>query len=243
MLTILRFARGHFLFNEAPGADDSGAGGGGAAPPNGAPANGAPAGGKPDPKGGEVETISLPKAAFDERLAKAGEAAQRRFLKDLGFEKPDDVKEALKALKSLQDEKKSTQEKLEGRIKELEPKATRADVLAKRFESVVTAEFDKLPENIRTAIDKVADGDSEKRWEQIEVFRAAGVLGGQQQEPGKPPSAPKTSAPNGAPPPAKSGGLTKFDEWAQLREKNPVQASIFFRVNRAAIEASRPADQ
>lgn len=191
-----------------------------------------------------VEQITLPKDAFDERLSKAGESATRKLLKELGFDKPEDAKEALKTLKSLQDGQKTEKERLEGRIKELEPKATRADVLAKRFEALVASEFDKLPENVRNAIDKVADGDAEKRWEQIDVFRAAGLLGGAPAgQPSSTAPAPKTTAPAGGPAPAPaSGGPSKFKEWQDLMAKSPSQAAIFYRLNRLAIDQSRPAD-
>lgn len=211
----------------------------GAAPPATPPKDSAPA----------VETISMPSEAFKERLAKEAAAAQRKFLKDLGYEKAEDLQTVLATAKSLQDEKKSAQERLEGRIKELEPKAAKAEVLAKRFEAVVNADFEKLDDRVRSAIDKVADGDPEKRFEQMEVLRAAGLIGASAAPPAAappvatPPAAPANRAPAGGPPPPPTGGASKFAEWDALRARNPTQASVFYQFHGAAIEASRPADQ
>ncbi len=238
----MNLIRPRFLMNATAGEAPTGAG---ATPPAAAPAAASTAAAPAAAAAPAIESITLPKDAFDERLAKAASAAERKFLKDLGFDKPEDAKAALGKLRTLEDAQKTDRERLEGRIKELEPKASRADVLSKRFEATVTAEFNALDEKVRTAIDKLADGDADKRYEQMEFLRASGLLGATAAAPAAAPpaSAPKTTGPAGGPPPPANGAKSKFDEWSALREKNPVQASIFFRTNRAAIEASRPADQ
>lgn len=190
----------------------------------------------------------MPKTAFDERLSKAADAATRKLLKELGFEKSDDVKTRLSTLKTLEDEKKTELEKANGKVKELEPIKASYDSLKKDFDSLVEAQFSKLPDRMKEAIDKIADGDAQKRWQQIQVFEAAGALGAQAGQ-GAPPSgsppagAPATRAPAGAPPPPAGGAETPFQKWQAMAAKNPVMASIFFRQNRVAIEQSRPADQ
>ena len=78
-------------------------------PPAGGNGTPAPAAAPPaePPKSPAIETISMPKDAFDERLSKAGDAATRKFLKSLGYEKTEDLQTVLAAAKALQDEKKT----------------------------------------------------------------------------------------------------------------------------------------
>jgi hypothetical protein len=180
--------------------------------------------------------------AFKERLQKESDAATRRMLKDLGFEKTDDLKTVIATAKTLSDEKKTEAEKAAARIKELEPKAARADTLAKRFEAQVSAEFDKLPEKMREAIDKVAVGDAEKRADQMQVLRDAGLLDAAPPGPPKPAPPREQGAPPGPTPPP-TNARTPYEEHEHLVANKSPMASTYFAIHAAAIARSRPADK
>lgn len=233
------FIRRTIHFNlAADGIVPPGGAGGGAAPVV-PPAPAAPVPPAADTKP-DAASITMPSDAFKARLAEEGTKAERKFLKSLGFEKAEDLQTVLTTARALQDAQKTDAEKAAARIKELEPQAARAATLAKRFEASVAVDFEKLPENIQKAIDKVADGDAEKRFDQMQVLRDAGLLGAVPAAPANP-KAPANVAPPGTPPPP-SGVKSKFQEWSELRAKSPVHASVFFQLHGPAIEASRPAD-
>lgn len=234
-----------FLMNAAPGEAPTGAG---APPPpaNGAPANGAPPAPAPAPpeKGGAkdaVEQITLPKDAFDERLKKAGDAAARKLLKDLGFEKAEDATAALSTLKKLQDEQLTDLDRHKKRVKELEPLEAEAKEYRGIVEKMVEERFKTLPDSVQQLIDEEAKGDPRARLRHIKLLEAAGAIKGAGAPPAPP--APANKAPAGAPPPAPNGGpKSKYDEWLEMKDTNPSRASVFYQIHAPAIEASRPAD-
>lgn len=212
-----------------------------------------PAAPPPEPK---AVTMSL--EAFNQRLQEATASGQKTLLKQVGFETPEALGAVLKVAKDAQQSQLTETQKLQQQIKELEPKVAIATELEPRFIRIVTAQFDALPENVRTAIDDVAKGDAAKRSDMIDVFRKAGMIGptgasataatgasgasgasgatGASQHPAL---ANTTNAGN-PPPPATT--KSKFDEWQELEKTKPTQAQIFYEANRIAIEKSRPAE-
>lgn len=254
------------LFVPTDGAD--GAGGGGGDDGETGSHGGSDAGGKgaTGATGGNAPAqIVMSSEAFNERVHKAQEAAQRKLLRELGYDKVDDVKATLKTAKQMQAEKLSETERLQAQIKDLEPKAAKADQLGKRFAAQVEVEFAALDEKMREAIDEVADGDAEKRFDQMQVFRKAGLLGakpsiggggngngngkkagagaGDGGEGGEGKQKPKAPAnvgsggvpPKGAPP------LDHFKHYEKLRAATPALASVYYQVNAQQIEEGRSA--
>lgn len=203
-----------------------------------------PAGAPPaaPPAGGNASTpISMTSEQLKNRLDETRTAAETKLLKSLGFDKTTDAAEFLKKAKELQQSQLTEQEKLQNSVKELEPKAKRADALEQQLTALVDEQFAALPEAARTAIDTVANGNAEKRLEMMRVMRASGLLGAAPPAPAAP-AGPATSAPP-ANPPTPAGSRTKFDEWQDL-EKDPnkrVISSIFYNSHKAEIERARPA--
>jgi hypothetical protein len=166
------------------------------------------------------------------------------LLKDLGYEKPEDLKSALKSLKDLQDAGKTEKEKLEARLKELEPKANRHDAVTTMLNGLVETQFNKLPEAVRKAIDAKANGDADKRLEAISLLEASGLLNPAVPAPAVPPGPspvppPASVTPSPAPPP--SGAPSKFQEWELMKARHPIAGDIFYQQNTTEIERTRPA--
>lgn len=222
-----------------------------AAPPAAAPPAATPPAGAA-PAGGEPAEIKFTSEALKQRLDEERSRAEKKFLKSLGFEKPEDLSTALKALKDLQSEKLSEKEKLEARIKELEPFQEQAKSYAAELEALANDQFEALPDAWKKAIDDVAAGKASERLRLIKSFKASGLLGAaapssggeQQQQGGQPkPPAPKNLAPSGGTPAPKSQTpQSAFEKWAALRRENPVQGALFFQHNQAEIERTAPAE-
>ncbi len=120
----------------------------------------------PAPAPGE-EWKGMTTEQFNARLASERETAQRKLLKDLGAEKPEDIKGALARLKEAEDAKKSDLEKLTGRVTELEPKAKRADELHAAIVGYLEAEEKAIPEDKRALLDLAPPADqpdARLRW-------------------------------------------------------------------------------
>lgn len=235
---MLWFLRRTIHLDNAAGGEPTGAG---ATPP--ANANGAPPAAPPATPPADPAEVKLSSAAFKERLAEEATKAQRRFLKDLGFDKAEDLQAVLKVKKELEEAQLSEQDKLKKRVKELEPLEQEAAEYKGIVKQLVDDQFGALPENVQKAIDEVANGSPRERLRLMRVMKAAG-LGVAPAAGTAPPAqpAPKTTAPNGPAPPPNGGSKTKFEEWQELRGKNPMLAGLFYRNNAEAIDASRPAD-
>jgi hypothetical protein len=210
-----------------------------------------PAGGEPPappPEPAKPAVLTFTNEAFNKRLEeeRASNEAKFRasFLKELGVEKLEDAKTRIAAAQKLEQDKLSETEKLNLRIKELEPHQATAERVGTRFKALVDGEFGKLPEAAQKAIDEHAGGDAEKRFDMIELMRKSGALealskGAVPPEPPKPPG-PANSGP-GTPPPPPSGTPTKFEEWQAMKGRNPVMGDIFYNNHQREIERTRPA--
>lgn len=187
--------------------------------------------------------VKLSPAQMKQRLDETRGSERKAMLKEFGFESIEAGKRALQALKELQDSQLTEQQKI---VKERDEYKKQADSLrpkaertAAKLAALVNAQFDALPEAQRNAIDKVAEGDPDKRLELIEVFRAAGALG--QATATEHPAVPKplsTAAPTNAPRPG--GARTKFDDWQDMAGRNQVAGDLFYQNNMHEIERSRP---
>ena len=174
------------------------------------------------------------------RFAEEREKARQKLLKELGYDKPDDLKAVLAAAREMQDKQLTEQQKLARERDELKPRAERATLLEQRLASLAQRELASLPDAARTAVTKHAGEDPERVLATIEMFRDAGLIGVAAATPATP-EAPKpatSAAPANAPKPA--GGRSKFDDW---KAKSGMAADIFYSLNQAEIEKTRPAGQ
>lgn len=206
-----------------------------AAPPPAAAAPPAPA---------AESTISMSSTALKARLDEERSKGATKLLKELGFEKPEDLQTALKALKTREEADLTEKQRLEKRVKELEALEPQSKAYKTQLDALVEEQFKALPENWQEAIDAVANGSATERARMMQTFRAKGLLGA----PAAPPAA--AAAPKGpanvAPPktpPDPANESTKFSEWRAMEKRNPVLGSLFYQNNAAEIEATRPAGQ
>ena len=184
------------------------------------------------------ETVSMTSAQLKQRLDEATAAGASKLLKELGVDKADSIREALKLVREGEQAKLSEKEKLEARIKELEPHATTATQQAALIKELADEQFASLAEPVQQAIDKTAAGDPQKRLDAIRIFRA--MQGAQPAAPAAPGvTPPTTTAPSPAPTPA--GGVTKFQEWESMRARSPMLGDIFYQSHQREIERTRPA--
>jgi len=172
-------------------------------------------------------------------LAQAGRAANTRLLSEFGAKDPSEVKAQLAELAELKKASMTEAEKRQAEIDALKPKAERAERLGTLTNKIVGDLFDALPEAQRTAIDKVANGDPEQRWQLMQLIRDASPAGATPESP-KPPA---STTPAGAPPPPASPAApeTPYQVWQRKTKEDPIGAGIFYAANALAIEKSMPA--
>lgn len=208
--------------NNAP----SGANGEGAAP---APATTEPA----------KAMVQMTAEQLKSRLEEEREKSRLRVIKDLGFEKVDDAKNAFKVLKELQDAQLTEQQRLAKERDELKPKAERTAALEAQLAGMVDEQFATFPEAAQKAIDSVANGNAEKRLELMRMMKSAGLVQAGAAAPIAP--VPPVSTGAGAPPPKAGAARTKHDELKELEVKSPYAAAIFYAAHQQEIERDRPA--
>jgi hypothetical protein len=209
------------------------------------PASGPPA--TAVPAAPAAALVNMTSDQLKERLKESGDSATRALLKEIGFDKPDDLKAALKKLGDLETASLTEKEKLEKRIKELEPKALRVDTVTTMLNGLVEAQFKALPASVQQAIDAQASGDPDKRLSLMAVFQASGLLAAASAAAAAAPTTPAAPAPSPpvsvapSPAPAPAGTLTKFQEWEAMRSRSPMLGDMFYQQNQREIERSRPA--
>lgn len=223
--------------------------------PNAAPPADPPAPPKPpaSPPVSDADKVRMTPAQFKERQEEAATAAQRKLLKDLGFEKPEDAKSALARLKALEDKELSDTERAEKARKELEREVESAKPIKAVAADAMSELLATLPEAQRKAIEEEA-GDSPQ--ERMRLYRLTRKLMpsapiGDTPSPAAPPAAPSTPAapPPPAPPattapppgaPRPGAVKSKWDQWQEMVSRSDRGADIFYNLNARAIEASRP---
>jgi hypothetical protein len=180
--------------------------------------------------------VSMSSEALKARLEEERGKARANLLKDFGFENPKDLKAVLDAVKAKQDAELSEAQRLAKALEETKPRAERADKLEKMLAGLVESQFAALPEQVREAIDKVADGNAEERLRMMDLFRSSGLLNTPATA-----AAPISATTTPPSPPRPITTQTAWDKYQALMKSNPLLASAFYQSNRAAIDQSRPA--
>lgn len=187
-------------------------------------------------------------AWLPERLEQAKQTAVNKLLGTHGLETPEALQQKLARLDELETALLSDAEKTQKLIDELKPQAARTTKVEALLKQMVDQQFAKLPEQAQTAIDATANGDPEQRLALMQVLQAAGsvvqpatpVVPIPEAQPAAPVAIPAQTAPNAPPPPAPSEPETAYQVWKVKVERNDPTASIYFQMNRMAIENSRP---
>lgn len=193
-----------------------------------------------------AQPIGITSEQLSQRLAEERGKGAAALLADLGFQKPEDAKAFFKSAKDMQQAQMSEQEKLAQRVKELEPHAQRIPLLEQRIKAVSDREFATLPEAARTAIDKQAGGDPEKRLTLIELMRDSGLLPqagatSQAAPQAAPAAAPllTTAPPANQPPPGNAP--TAYQKWQSLKSNGRhMAADAFFALHQQEITKTTP---
>jgi len=175
------------------------------------------------------------KVRLDETRSSAEKAKEHEMLKALGFKSMDEAKAATAKAKEQQDAQLSENERYKKQVEELRPKVERGERYESLAKTIVDERFAKLPEAARTAIDAIAKGDPEQRFQLMRMAEALQPVGAPAPPAATPPA---NIAPPAAPPP--SGQQTKFQEYEAMRAKSPVLGDIFYQSNTREIEATRP---
>lgn len=204
----------------------------------------------------DADKVRMTPAQFKERQEEAATAAQRKLLKDLGFEKPEDAKSALARLQALENEKLSEGERLAKQLKELQAAVDSSKPLAGLASEAVGELLATLPEAQRKAIEEEAGDNPAEKMRLVRIMRklappaashaAADVAAGQSAAAPStttaaplPPAPPATTAlPPGAP--RQSAVKSKWDQWQEKVSRGDRTADLFYTMNARAIEASRP---
>ncbi len=213
---------------------------------------------------GDDKIVRMSPEQLAKRLGEASESAQRKLLKDLGVDKPEDIRTALANLKALQDEKLSVEERTQKQLKEFEKAAEKGAKSATLAADAVNELFALLPAEQQAAIDEIAAGDPGERLKLLRLAKklgpapapaaaagaaaAATAAGAGATPPGTAPgAAPTTPNPpppaNLAPPPGapkSSAQKTKYDEYQELLKAGDKKATVFFMLHERAINASAP---
>lgn len=217
----------------------------------------APAAPQPEPPkpGAKVEIPSDElKRRLDETRTKAASEARADLLKSLGIADETALKGIVDNHKKLEDEKRTDLEKRDARIKDLEPKAIRADALEAVVKRQVETGLASLNETQREAVKRLAGDDPLKQLDAIEVFKsalpAAPIAPANPATPAPPavpkppiPPAANTGAPPAPPPANPTGGtVDHLAVWEALRARGDfVRASQYYLNNQVAIVAAQKA--
>jgi hypothetical protein len=203
------------------------------------PNEGTPAPSAQPPAVAPTPAVDENPAWLNGRLQQARKSAVTDFLGELGFKDPKEAKAALDKLQSLETASLSEKERVEKQIQELTPKAAKAERLEGLFKSLVDSKFGTLTEKQQQAIDAKANGDPERRWEIMDVMEAAGALTPAAASPALPAAKqPASTSPGAPPPPPPAPAQTPRSKWEAMKKTDPMQASLFYQLNRAAIEQS-----
>lgn len=178
-----------------------------------------------------------------DQLKQRLDESRQAVLKDLGFASVAEGKKAMAAFAEWQKSQMTEQERIQKELADAKAAASRFESRSSLFEKMVEAEFNKLPEAARNAIDMQAQGNADERYRLIAFMQMAGV-GIQQPAPAAPPAPVEPQVPKpanaGNVPPAPKGVpvRTKLDEYQELQKTRPMAASAFFAANRREIEAA-----
>ena len=201
--------------------------------------------------------VEIPSDKLAERLAeerkKASAETRAEMLKSFGVTDEAQLKAAVTEAKRLEDEKRSDLEKRDVRIKELEPKAARAEALEAALKEEVIAAAVGLTEVQQNIVKSLAGDDPLRQRDAIRAFKSAlpaapvvtaPALGTAPAATLPPiPTAASTAAP-AAPSPSgvTSPHIDHLAVWEGLKTNNDfVRASQYYLKNNAAIVAAQKA--
>ncbi|MFO0610789.1 MAG: hypothetical protein U0324_46940 [Polyangiales bacterium] len=173
---------------------------------------------------GKTPTTPAAPAGISEADAAARAAdAVKSALKELGFEKLDDAKAAVKAQREAEESKKSELERATGKVAELAPRAKRAEALEGTIKRYLDAEEKSVPKEKRELLDLAPAADSpEARLEWILSAKAKGLFGPAAE------AKPANTRAGGSAPPANAPGAQKHP-----RDMNDAEFAAFQAERRA----------
>ena len=181
---------------------------------------------------------------FKARIAEAQNAGGSKAFKDLGFKDAAEARAALDELKKLKDAQLSEQERTKKQIDELAPKAQRADELEQTVKALLEVEEKAIPDDKRGLLDLAPPATQpDKRLAWIASAKGKGLFASAPAAAASAASAPRepkpatTIAPPGPTAPQPAGTLTPKQQYLALKKTSPNAAAIFYRSNRAAIDA------
>jgi hypothetical protein len=169
------------------------------------------------------------------RLDEAKRSAQRQVFEQYGVKSQAELDAKFQRLKELEDAQLTDQERTKKQLDELAAKAQAGERYRESFAKLVDAEFGKLTDEQRQAIDRQAAGDPDRRWQLMELAAAF-----QQPATGTTRPAANSTNPAAPRPPSPVPAKTPFETFLEMKAMSPNLAAIFYTNNKTAIEKSRP---
>lgn len=205
----------------------------------------APAAAPPTDKPAAPAEVHLTSDALAKRLEEERASARTRLLKELGYEKAEDLKGALAKAKSIEDASLTEQQRTAKLLEELTPKAKRADTLSATLTKFLAAEEAAIPEAKRGLLDLAPLSDNpEARLEWIATAKARGLFTDAAPQPPAlpPPAKPATTlAPSGPATPKAPGTLTAYEQHqALVKSGQTLRAAAYAQLHAREIAASKP---
>lgn len=193
--------------------------------------------------------------ALSKRLADEADRAQRKLLKQLGFEKASDAEAFAAAARAAADEKRTELERLTLQLAEAQKGTARAKELEDVVTRLTSSELARLPEKVRAVVVAKHPDNPQAQITLVETMREMGLLEANPQPPSPPAApaqtgttpvsaAPAAPANNGstAPAPQPQQARTAYEMFIAKKSTDKFGADLFYQANKSAIEASRPAD-
>jgi hypothetical protein len=167
-------------------------------------------------------------------LAGRIEQAKRSLLREMGVERPDDVKAALAELRKRQDSEKSETERMRGELESFKNAASRAVALEQVLAARAKSELDALTVEQRDAVHRIAGEDAASQINAIDALKPTWAAQLAAAKPAPLP-APANTTPATPPPAATASAITNvLATYEQLAKTNPMAAASYRLANLAA---------
>lgn len=167
------------------------------------------------------------------RLAREHKVIAKRF----GVESIDEIDAKLKKLSELEAERMSEAERLQSRIKQLEPLEPETKALREAVSTIAKRELATLTEAQRAIVEELTGGDSAKVLTVIDKLRPTWAQQPAQSAPVAPPANTAPAAP--APQPVAPVTENHLATWERMRAQNPIAAANYYLLNQQAISDAR----